>query len=162
MLNKIDVNVRKLKLAYWQAKLNKTGKRKLMARLNRIESIDDKSAQKLKSMGITTVESLLDAGATTARRKTLSKDSKINEKQLLKWVRHADLFRIKGIAGLKAELLEATGVSNMTQLAKKDPEKLREQMLEMNDKKNFVQRVPGMIQIKRWVQTARKLKTAVK
>lgn len=133
-----------------------------MARLNRIESIDEKNAKKLKTVGITTVESLLDAGATAAKRKTLAKDAKVNEKQLLRWVKHADLFRIKGVAGLKAELLEGIGVSNINQLGKKDPVKLREEMLSYNDKKNLVQRVPGMIQVKRWVQTAKKLKPVVK
>lgn len=133
-----------------------------MARLNRIESIDEKNAKKLKTVGITTVESLLDAGATAAKRKTLAKDAKVNEKQLLRWVKHADLFRIKGVAGLKAELLEGIGVSNINQLGKKDPVKLREEMLSYNDKKNLVQRVPGMIQVKRWVQTAKKMKPVVK
>ncbi|HBS05776.1 MAG TPA: DUF4332 domain-containing protein [Leptospiraceae bacterium] len=133
-----------------------------MAKLNRIEGIDDKAAQKLKSVGITTIEKLLEQASKPQDRKQISKEARVSEKQLLKWVNHADLFRIKGIAGLKAELLEATGVDTIKELAKRKPENLYESLLEMNKKKNFVERVPGMVQVKRWVTTAKRMKPMVK
>ena len=55
-----------------------------MAKLNRIEGIDDKSAQKLKSVGITTIEKLLQQAATPQARRQISKEARLSEKQLLK------------------------------------------------------------------------------
>ena len=133
-----------------------------MAKLNRIEGIDDKSAQKLKSVGITTIEKLLQQASTPQERRQISKEARISEKQLLKWVNHADLFRIKGIAGLKALLLEATGVDTIKELSKRRPDHLYESLITMNQKKNYVERVPGMVQVKRWVSTAKRLKPMVK
>ncbi|MCB1303649.1 MAG: DUF4332 domain-containing protein [Leptospiraceae bacterium] len=133
-----------------------------MAKLNRIEGIDDKSAQKLKSVGITTIEKLLQQASTPQARRQISKEARISEKQLLKWVNHADLFRIKGIAGLKALLLEATGVDTIKELSKRRPDHLYESLITMNQKKNYVERVPGMVQVKRWVSTAKRMKPMVK
>ena len=133
-----------------------------MAKLSKIEGIGDSFAEKLKGAGITTIEKLLAEGATSQGRKEIAKKSKISEKLISKWVHHADLFRIKGIAGQKAELLEASGVDSVKTLAKSKPESLYTSMLQMNEKKNLVQRVPGMVQIQRWVETARKMPSVVK
>lgn len=133
-----------------------------MAKLSRIEGIDDKSALKLKNAGITTIEKLLETGSTANGRKEISKSAKISEKLIERWVNHADLFRIKGIAGHKAELLEAVGVSTIKDLAKKKPDKIYNEMILVNDKKNLVERVPGMVQVERWVDTAKKLPSVIK
>jgi hypothetical protein len=50
---------------------------------------------------------LLEAGADKKGRKALAEKTEIDEKLILKWVNHADLFRINGVAGQYAELLEA-------------------------------------------------------
>jgi predicted RecB family nuclease len=133
-----------------------------MAKLSRIDSLDEAAMTKLKSAGITTIEKLLMEGATQANRKEISKKTKISEKLVTRWVNHADFFRIKGIAGHKSELLEAVGVMNTKDLAKANPTKLYDAMLVYNNKKHLVQRVPGMVQVERWVQTAKKIPRIVK
>ena len=46
----------------------------------------------------------------------MAEATEIDEKLILKWVNHADLFRIKGVAGQFAELLEASGVDTVKEL----------------------------------------------
>jgi len=133
-----------------------------MTKLNRIVCIDGRSIQKLNSAGIQTIESLLSRGSTGAGRKEIAKKSKISERVITKWVHYSDFFRIRGIAGLKSELLEGVGVRSMRDLAKADPGELYEAMLHYNNRKRLVLRVPGPVQLKRWVKTAQKIPLVVK
>lgn len=133
-----------------------------MAKLNKITGITEEFALQLKSAGVTTVEKLLEHGETRQGRKAIAQKARINEKLVERWVRHADFFRIKGIAGLKAELLDACGVQTISALAKQDPDRLYESMLQYNGRKGLVERVPGIIQVRRWVRTARQLKPAMR
>ena len=130
---------------------NATGK------LNRIVTIDGDAVKKLKSVGVTTLEKFLARASSPVGRKSISSESQISEKLILKWVHQADMFRIKGLAGNKAELLGAVGVSSLKDLAKGNAEKLFKSMTEINDKKHVVQRVPGILQIKRWIESAKKM-----
>ena len=135
---------------------NATGK------LNRIVTIDEDAVKKLKSVGVTTLEKFLARASSPIGRKSISSESRISEKMILKWVFQADMFRIKGLAGNKAELLGAVGINNLRDLAKGNPEKLFKTMTEINEKKHIVQRVPGVLQIKRWIESAQKMTSMVK
>ncbi len=77
-------------------------------RIIEIEGIGELYEAKLGAAGIDTTEQLLEAGKTPEGRLRLSEATGINNKLILKWVNHADLFRIKGVAGQFAELLEAS------------------------------------------------------
>lgn len=133
-----------------------------MIKLTRIESMSHAHVEKLKKVGIFSVEELLEHGSTPDARAELSRNTKISERLIFRWVKHADLFRIKGIAGHKAELLEAVGVESMPELAQAEPEFVYNEMKKVNQRKNLVQRVPGMVQIRRWVKTAKKMPEVVR
>ena len=75
-----------------------------MAQIEEIEGIGPQFAEKLKAAGVSTVEKLLELGATAKGRDELSASTGISTKLLLNWVNHADLFRIKGVAGQFSEL----------------------------------------------------------
>jgi len=64
-----------------------------------IEGIGPVYAEKLRALGIKTVEALLEAGKTPKGRKDLEESSGISGTLLLKWINHADLFRIKAARG---------------------------------------------------------------
>jgi hypothetical protein len=135
---------------------NATGK------LNRIITIDEDAVKKLKGVGVSTLEKFLLRASLPVGRQSISNESRLNEKLILKWVHQADMFRIKGLAGNKAELLGAVGVTNLRELSKGNPEKLFKSMSEINAKKHIVQRVPGLLQIKRWIEEAKKMTPMVK
>ena len=128
-----------------------------MPKLSEIEGIGESYAKKLEKAGLKTTEDLLKKGATLKGRKEIAKLTGISEKLILKWVNHADLFRIKGIGKQYAELLEAAGVDTVVELAKRVPENLLKKMEEVNKKKRLVRLLPFLKQVKKWVEQAKKL-----
>jgi len=132
-----------------------------MSKLSMIEGIGESFELKLKEAGVGSVEKLLEVGANKKGRDELAEKSGIAEKLILKWTNHADLFRIKGIAGEYAELLEAAGVDTVVELATRKPENLTAKILEVNKAKELVRKVPALKQIEDWVDQAKKLPRAV-
>jgi predicted flap endonuclease-1-like 5' DNA nuclease len=128
-----------------------------MSKLSMIEGIGDVYAAKFKEAGITTVEGLLEAGSKQKGRDDLAALLGISEKLILKWVNHADLFRINGVAGEYAELLEAAGVDTVIELGQRKPAMLAAKLLEVNNAKKLVRQVPGLSQVEEWVAQADKL-----
>ena len=78
-----------------------------------IEGIGPQYAEKLKTIGVTTTDVLLEKGATKKGRTQIADLSGINEKLILKCVNHSDVFRVEGVSGQYAELLEAAGVATV-------------------------------------------------
>ena len=74
-----------------------------------------------------------------------------------KWVNHADLFRIKGVAGEYAELLEAAGVDTVVELAQRNATNLQAKMFELNEAEPLVRRVPSESEVQGWVEEAKTL-----
>lgn len=122
-----------------------------------IEGIGPAYAEKLKAAGLTTTERLLTAGATKAGREKIAADTGISETLVLKWVNHADLFRIKGVAGQYAELLEAAGVDSVVELSNRVAANLQPKLVETNAAKKLVRQVPSPRQVETWVAEAKAL-----
>ena len=128
-----------------------------MAAIADIEGIGDTFAQKLKDAGVSTVEGLLEKGATPKGRADLVTTTGISDKLVLKWVNHADLFRIKGVAGEFAELLEASGVDTVAELAQRNGANLAAKMAEVNESKKLTRAVPSESQVSVWITEAKGL-----
>jgi predicted flap endonuclease-1-like 5' DNA nuclease len=126
-----------------------------------IEGIAETYSAKLEEAGIGSVEELLSEGATPAGRKQIADASGIGHERILKWVNHADLFRINGVAGEYAELLEAAGVDTVVELGHRNAENLAETLEEVNDAKRLVRRVPSLSEVTRWIEEAKALPRAV-
>ena len=122
-----------------------------------IEGIGDVYAEKLIAAGIKTTDDLLEKAASPKGRETLAEETGISKKLILKWANHADLFRIKGIAGQFAELLEAAGVDTVKELRHRVPANLYVKLVEVNDAKNLCNRVPAESEIARMVEQAKEL-----
>jgi predicted flap endonuclease-1-like 5' DNA nuclease len=122
-----------------------------------VEGIGGVYGEKLKTAGIATTGALLKEGATPAGRKKIEKATGIGHKLILKWTNHVDLYRIKGVQKQYAELLEASGVDTIIELAKRDPTHLLPKMVATNEKKNLVRKLPTQKQVADWVAQAKKL-----
>jgi predicted flap endonuclease-1-like 5' DNA nuclease len=125
--------------------------------LGDIEGIAAANQAKLGEAGVTSVEGLLERGATPKGREELAAATGISGKLILKWVNHADLFRIKGVAGEYAELLEAAGVDTTPELAQRNAENLHAKMVETNSSKHVVRQVPSQSQVAAWIAEAKQL-----
>jgi len=128
-----------------------------MSDVIRIEGIGAVYSEKLKEIGVATVEALLERGSTREGRGKLALDSGISETLILRWVNHADLFRIKGVEAQYAELLEASGVDSVPELAQRNPSNLYPKMVEVNDQKHLVRQLPSEAQVGQWVAEAKTL-----
>ena len=100
-------------------------------KIDQIEGIGDAYAQKLQAVGVTTTEELLNRAATTKGREKLAEETGISSKLILRWANHADLFRIKGVAGQFAELLEAAGVDTVKELRHRVAANLHAKLVEV-------------------------------
>ena len=128
-----------------------------MAKISDIEGIGPKYAELLAKEGIKTVEGLLKIAAKSKDRKKLSEVSQISEKLILEWVNLADLFRIKGIGEEYSDLLEEAGVDTVPELAQRKPENLLLKLVEVNEEKKLVRRLPVLSQVEDWVKQAKDL-----
>lgn len=130
-------------------------------KVEQIEGIGKAYASKLNELGIHTTDDLLDRCATPAGRAKLFDESAIPAALILKWTNHADLMRIKGIAGQFAELLEASGVDSVKELRHRVPENLHERLQEVNDVRNLCNRVPSLAEVKDMIEQSKALEPRV-
>ena len=132
-----------------------------MAKLLDIEGIGPVYSEKLKNAGVKSVASLLKLCATPAGRESIAEKAGIDKRLILEWVNRADLFRIKGVAEEYSDLLEASGVDTVVELAQRNPENLLAKILEVNAEKKLVRRVPTLNAIKDWIEQAKDLPRAI-
>lgn len=128
-----------------------------MARIEDIEGIGPQYAEKLKATGITSPEKLLEKGATAKGRDELATQTGISSKLILTWVNHADLFRIKGVAGQFSELLEAADVDTVPELAQRNAENLQQALAKTNEEKKLAKSTPSLTQVTTWIAEAKTL-----
>ncbi|MGN0029287.1 MAG: DUF4332 domain-containing protein [Marinilabiliaceae bacterium] len=126
-----------------------------------IEGIGPTYAAKLEAAGIKTTDDLLEKGKTPAGRKKLAEETGISGKLILTWVNHSDLFRIKGVAGQFAELLEAAGVDTVKEFRHRVAANLKVKMDEVNEAKNLCNRVPSESEIAKMIEQAKELEPIV-
>ncbi|MCZ2856745.1 MAG: DUF4332 domain-containing protein, partial [Candidatus Bathyarchaeota archaeon] len=73
----------------------------------------------------------------------------------------ADFFRIVGIGKQYSSLLESAGVNSVTDLSRRNPNKLYEKLMETNWEKNLVKRTPPYNKVEDWIESARSLRRIV-
>ena len=119
-----------------------------------VEGIGPVYGEKLRAVGISAVDKLLELGATKSGRSSLAKETGISEKEILKWVNHADLFRIAGVGPQFAALLEAAGVDTVKELRNRNAENLYSKIGEVNEEKKLVRRLPSLSQVEEMIELA--------
>jgi predicted flap endonuclease-1-like 5' DNA nuclease len=130
-------------------------------RLVEVEGVGQAHAATLAEHGLTTTDDLLVRGARPADRAALANATGISAALILEWVNHADLFRIRGVAGQFADLLEEAGVDTVVELAQRNPDNLAKALAEVSAAKNLTNRVPSAIEVADWVAQAKSLPRAV-
>ncbi len=126
-----------------------------------VEGIGEAYARKLEDAGIKTTDDLLERAKTSKGRTKLAEETGISGKLILKWANHADLFRIKGVAGQFAELLEAAGVDTVKEFRHRVAANLEPKLLEINDQKHLCGRVPSVVELQRMIDQAKELEPAI-
>ena len=128
-----------------------------MANIKDIEGIGPAYGEKLEAAGIKTDSGLLEKGASKKGREEIAESTGISEKLILEWVNRADLARIKGIGSEYADLLEASGVDSVPELAQRNAINLHAKMAEVNEEKSLVRALPSENMVEDWVEQAKTL-----
>ncbi len=129
----------------------------LQEKVNFVEGIGPAYGEKLNAAGIVVVLDLLKRGATRKGRAELVEATGIASGLIMKWVNHADLFRVKGVSKQFAELLEAAGVDTVPELAQRNPVNLFTRLGEVNAEKKLTGRSPHQGEVESWVSQAKTL-----
>ena len=134
-----------------------------MTKFSDIEGICEvySASAKLEEAGINTLEKLLEAGSEKKWRKEIAEKTGISEKLVLNRINRADLARVKGISTQYADLLEFAGVDTVPELAQRRADNLHAKMIEGNEGKNLVRKVPALSQVEDWVAQAKELPRVV-
>ncbi len=126
-----------------------------------LEGIGPKYAALLKQQGIDTTDQLLQVAGSGTGRRELAEKTAIGERRLLKWVNMCDLFRIRGVAGQFAELLEGAGVDTIRELRNRNAHNLALQLSEINDAARLCRTTPGEKTVADWIRQAKSLQPMV-
>ena len=126
-------------------------------KIEQIEGIGEVYAEKLAAVGINTTDDLLENCAKAAGRVRIAEETGISRKLILKWTNHADLMRIKGIAGQFSELLEAAGVDTVKEFRHRVPANLHPKLVATNEEKNLCNRVPSLKELEDMIAQAKEL-----
>jgi small subunit ribosomal protein S1 len=130
---------------------------KFKSKLEYIEGIGPVYAAKLNAIGINNLHDLLEKGANPKGREEIIESTEISHDLILKWIKHVDLFRIKGIGSEYADLLEVAGVDTVVELATRNPENLFATIESVNEEKKLVRKLPVVNQVQDWVEQAKGL-----
>ncbi len=130
-------------------------------KIDQIEGVGAVYAEKLNAAGVKTTEDLLEKCATKKGRQAMAEATGISEKLILKWTNHSDLFRITGIAGQFAELLEAAGVDTVKEFRHRVPANLQPKLVEVNEEKKLCKRVPAVSELEKMIAEAKELEPKV-
>jgi len=116
----------------------------------------------LDAVGVKNTNDLLNKCATPKGRQEMEEATGIGHELILKWTNHADLMRVKGVAGQFAELLEAAGVDTVKELRNRKAENLQAKMVSINEEKKLVRRVPVVSEVERMIDFAKQMEPIMK
>ena len=130
-------------------------------KIEEIEGIGPVLGEKLRNAGVTTTDKLLEETKTKTQRKDLAEKTGISEAEILRFANMADLFRIMGIGQEYSDLLEASGVDTVPELATRNAENLLAKMEEVNKAKELTRKVPSLKEVEKWIAEAKELPRAL-
>lgn len=116
---------------------------------------------KLRDSGIQTTEHFLAASLTPAARAEVAKKTGMAEADVLKFALTCELLQINGIGPKVVTLMQATGVVDLADLAKRDPPDLTARMAAVNKVERITGVDPPTELVASWVAAAAKAKYRV-
>jgi len=122
-----------------------------------IEGIGAAHSSKLSQAGVTHVRHLLQRAATADGRDALARETGLSPAQLVEWLNHIDLMRIRGVGAEYSDLPEAAGVDSPVELAQHSPAGLATLLAETNAQHPLVRSVPSEKVLAGWISEARTL-----
>ncbi len=130
-------------------------------KIEQIEGIGPAYAEKLTAAGVKTTDDLLKLCCTPEGRRSVSTKTGVSEHQLLEWTNRADLMRVSGIGSEYADLLEASGVDTVKELAMRNATNLATKMKEVNATKRLTRQTPSEKVVDKWITHAKSMDSVI-
>lgn len=125
--------------------------------LDEINSMTHYYKKKLAKRGIFTTLDLLERCSNDYQIIRFAKMTGLSRSLLRKWVRLADIMRVKGIGEEYAKLLITLGYDNLEALSIEKGKILHEKIENYDKTKKKVKRMPSEKEIRMWIKSARQL-----
>lgn len=125
--------------------------------LDEINSMNHYYKKKLAKRGIFTTLDLLERCSNEYQIIRFAKMTGLSRSLLRKWVRLADIMRVKGIGEEYAKLLITLGYDNLEALSIEKGKILHEKIENYDKTKKKVKRMPSEKEIRMWIKSARQL-----
>jgi predicted flap endonuclease-1-like 5' DNA nuclease len=129
--------------------------------ITELRGASDLTVARLAEAGIYEAPQLLKRCATASQRRELATELEIAESDVLALANRADLARVRGVAGVYADLLENAGVDTVRELAIRNAANLYETLSSTNHQKQITATPPTEKQVQLWVQRAKELTPAL-
>ena len=126
-------------------------------KIHDVEGVGPVRREKFLAVGIKDTDGLLKSTKTPKQRNSLAEKTGISEKWILKFANMADLYRVKGISSEYSQLLEASGVDTVIELATRVPKNLHTKVSAVNKEKKNTRQPPSLAEITGWIEEAKKL-----
>jgi predicted flap endonuclease-1-like 5' DNA nuclease len=130
--------------------------------LKDITGIGKRYIQRLRGQGIKSTQELVNKASTPRERRKLTTMTGIENGKLHKWSKQAELLMINGIGVEYVALLAAAGIDSAPELALCDARALHNALVNKNNEKHLVKRIPSVHEVSCWIKQALKLPHASK
>lgn len=123
-----------------------------------VEGIGPNYGKKLRGMGISTTEQLLNQCFNTDGCVTVAEHVGIEDFVIRKWASMSDLMRLNGIEGQFSELMVYAGIDSVQDLGKQNANTLYSKLSVSNEAQNRVKSIPDESALEQMITQAKSLK----
>ncbi|MGH7723993.1 MAG: DUF4332 domain-containing protein [Candidatus Eiseniibacteriota bacterium] len=128
---------------------------------NDFQGMSNEVFEKLRTFGIQTTDELIAKLNDPNVRRDVAQKTGVNEPELIKWTKMADLMRVSGVSKQYGELLFAAGVTSLEQLRGHKPEDLVRTLEQAHGNRKVFDTAPKLPEVQGWINEARTLDTLV-
>lgn len=122
-----------------------------------VEGIGPSYGKKLRDMGISTTEQLLNQCCNTDGCVTVAEHVGIEDFVIRKWASMSDLMRINGVEGQYSELMVYAGIDSVQDLAKQSANALHNKLSVSNESQHRVKSIPDESSLESMISQAKSL-----
>ncbi len=127
-----------------------------------VEGIGKSYGQKLRDIGISTTEQLLNQCCNMNGRVTVAEHVGIEDFVVHKWASMSDLMRISGIEGQFSELMVYAGIDSVQDLGQQSASALHSKLSAVNDEQKRVKEIPNQGSLELIISDAKSLNAIMK
>lgn len=125
--------------------------------LNKMIGIASEHLMRLKKVGITDIDQMIQAGKTREKRMSLSRKTGIPHEVVLELVKLSELSQIPGVKSIRSRLYYNSGYDTLEKLAQCQSDQLYHELQEFVEQNNFDGIGPLPQEIKSTIEQAKKI-----